>query len=288
MRKTIFAAMGVLATGVLAIGAPAAQATQPQEGGAEEHWAYSKCFDKALLRYVACPGLEDAPEPYFPPQAGPEPDRAPEPARREAGLYLGLKGGAAFAEDTDLTVNGAALDTGYETGFAIGALAGLDLGGVALGDVALGEAAPAFGLRTELEIGYMGLEADGHRLGGAALAGPDGDLGALYAFANLYGDLALLEDLDLVLGGGLGLGQVSFDGFSGGGATVMDDEAVAFGYHLDAGVAYAVAERWTAALSYRYAEFLVDDLAYAAPGVSAAGDPDVSAHLVLAEIRRRF
>lgn len=250
--------------GALALNGAEAWANEAEDFNPEYAWAYSKCFDEALLRYVDCPGLEDAPDPLSP---APTP-----PPARLGGAYLGVKGGVGVAGDAEIGLGAGALEAAFEPGFVAGALAGYDFGPVASG----------VGLRADLELGHMGFDVDETRLAGAPQAGSAGALEVFYGFANLYGDVALVGELDLVVGGGIGLGRVAFDRVSGGGGVLADAAETAFGYHLDAGLAYDVASHWTLAATYRFADFLVEDLD------AGAGSPDVSAHQGLLELRYRF
>lgn len=230
-----------------------------------------KCFDKGSLRYVDC----------FPPAPAPLPEPLPStPEPEQAGFYIGLKGGIVFVQDTEFDINTGAVEVEneYDAGYAIGGVFGVDLG----------EVAPRLSLRTDFEVGYQSSGVEQHRALGAPQPASEGDTDVLYGFINFYGDVALLRDLDLVLGGGFGVGKVDFEEHGAGGVVLMDDSELAFAYHLDAGFGYDLDRHWTLATTYRYSSFLNADIDFAAAGGPSDGDPDVDSHQLLGELRYRF
>lgn len=268
MRGLLIAAVAMSGVGGVVLGGGAAHA-QNNDG---------RCFDKGTLTYVDCPGQAPAePRQVFAP---PPPAPVAPPVVDDSGFYVGARGGLTWPTDTDfgdnLGAGGITIDNEYDMGYAIGGLAGYDFGQVT----------PGLGIRTEIEVGYQAAEVDSHEIGGATLAGSTGDTDVLYGFLNAYGDIGVLPRLDLVLGGGVGLGQVAFDGHGGtGAANRMDDEDIAFGYHLDAGLAYDLAPNVTAEAMYRYSSFIGAELT-SAGGVST--DVDVNSHQGLIGLRFKF
>ncbi|MBI1238257.1 MAG: outer membrane beta-barrel protein [Alphaproteobacteria bacterium] len=142
------------------------------------------------------------------------------------GWYLGLEGGANFAELDGIT--GEDLDTGY---------AGLGTVGYGFG-----------GARLELELG--GRWDEGDIPGGTPTN--DTDVQTLSAMANLLFDFALTPYLDLSLGGGIGHGQVEVD-YSG-----IEDDDGGLAYQGIAQLALSVGEQTDLFAGYRY--FVVEDL----------------------------
>lgn len=225
-----------------------------------------KCFDKGSLSFVDCePAIVDAPPP------------APAPAvvDDKLGYYVAIKGGVVFPEDTDFAIGGPiTVENEYDEGYAVSGVAGLDLG----------EVSPGVGLRFDVELGYQRMGVSDHIVLGAAQPGPTGDTDVLFGFLNLYGDIDLYGDLDLVVGGGVGAGLVDFEAHGAGGAVLMDDDGLGFGYHLDAGLAYDLDDAWTLGATYRYMSFLDVEL----NDINAFGEPDVDSHQALIEIRHNF
>ena len=176
-------------------------------------------------------------------------------------IYVAARAGVTIPEDTGFRVDGGGvnnlrIDNTYdEPGYT--------------GSLAIGyQAKPAngwIGYRVELEGGYQTAEVDSHRLQGIGrVSGRDalGDTSVLYGFVNAYGDVPITNRLNLIAGGGVGIGYVEFDdhGVRENAAAVsgvaLDDSAVAFGYHLDAGISYQVTDQIAVEAMYRYQSFV--------------------------------
>ncbi|MEM9726194.1 MAG: outer membrane beta-barrel protein [Pseudomonadota bacterium] len=234
--------------------------------GATAH-AAEQCFDKGTLSYVDCP--QPAPPP-------PAPAPIPEPTERN-GLYLGLRGGFANFTDSDFTfAPGAAVESEYNVGYAVSGLIGYEFV----------EVTPGIDLRSELELGYKSAEVDVHNLNGAGQPGSTGDTSALFGFLNLYTDIGVTEELEIILGGGGGYSSVEFEDFGIAAVpNVLDDDDGAWGYHLDAGLGFALSPDITLEAMYRYVSFLNAEVTTAA---GTANDIDVNSHQGLAGLRYKF
>ena len=161
------------------------------------------------------------------------------------------------------------------------------------GSVAVGYQASPMGwgvnVRTEIEGGYQSQSVDSHDLAGiGSFSGDDalGDTSVLYGFVNAYADVPVASRLGVTVGGGLGLGQVKFDGHGVRGAgDALDDSATAFGYHLDAGVSYDVTDAITLEAMYRYQSFVGAELTTTSGNTE---EVDLDSHNVLIGARVGF
>ena len=165
--------------------------------------------------------------------------------------YVGARGGYAAVDELDDYYELGDLEDGYVfSGFL-----GYDA-------IALGE---GVGLRPELEIGF--LQADSEW-------GSYAHTNTTFAFANLFVDYALAESIDLIVGGGIGLGDVEVD------YTPGSDADTVFGYNIGAGVGVEVVEDWTVEAMYRYMAF---------EGAEVFGDEaDINAHTGTVGLRVEF
>lgn len=218
-----------------------------------------RCFDKGTLTYYDCPSASEPREVFAAPTTAPAPAVVD-----DSGFYVGARGGLMFPDEVDS--GGASAD--FEMGYTIGGLVGYDFGDVS----------PGVGLRAELEGGYGAADVDSFSTGGSAGGGVD----TLYGFLNAYGDIGILPSLDLILGGGVGLAQVSADGISVNGVTFLDDDDVTFGYHLDAGLGLALAPNVTVEAMYRYASFIDAELTNT---LGVSDEVDFNSHQALLGLR---
>lgn len=196
-------------------------------------------------------------------------------------VYVGARGGWSAARDTQFRLAGGGVRNEYDdAGYNIAAVVGWGA-----------KISNGIGYRLEAELGYQTAEIDSHRVGGNTFSGGNafGDTKTLYGFANAYLDVPIFARLNGVVGGGLGVGKVEFDGHGivNGGAPVVaaDDEDTAFGYHLDAGVSYDVTDRLALEAMYRYTSFVDVELT-SADGTRA--ETDVDTHNVLIGARYGF
>lgn len=230
-----------------------------------------ECFDKGSLEYFDCP-------------AEPEPMMEEEPMMvdDEGGYYAGFRGGVAFLEDTEFEWNGLDIENEYDTGYVISAMAGYQF---------VDAISPGLSFRPEIEIGYLAADVDIHNVFVQSTRNPGlsdgstGDTSVLFGFVNAFVDYEVTPGFDIFAGGGVGIGQTSFDGH-GVSATgvIMDDDDIGFGYNIGAGVAFEVAEDVIIEGMYRYMSF--DAELEAVDGTES--DVDVDAHTATIGIRFEF
>ncbi len=196
------------------------------------------------------------------------------------GIYFAVRGGAAFAQDTDfdfdaLSVN---VENQYDTGYFVSGAIGKSLTGI----TGIG------GLRGELEIGYFESDIDAHNVGGTLFQGDDafGTTSGLFGLVNVFYDFNEFGRFKPFIGGGIGLARVEFDshGVNLGGAdtVVMDDEDTGFAYQLSAGANIALTETVDLELGYRFLGVTGVELE-AVDGT--ASDVDVENHIVYGGLR---
>ncbi len=183
---------------------------------------------------------------------------APAPAAvgwKARGVYVGARAGVVSQRDTDFdirdletgkigTIESSYDDPGYTGSLVVGYGARSKAG---------------WGYRVELEGGYQSAEVDRHTIGKTKVSSREsvGDVNVTYGFVNAYGDIALTDRIALTAGGGVGAGHVSFDKFgTRSTGTALDDSDTAFGYHLDAGVAYQLTDKVALEALYRYQSFM--------------------------------
>lgn len=156
-------------------------------------------------------------------------------------LYLELRAGAVFLDDSDFDAGGSSGELEFEAG-------GLVEGAVGYADRS--------GFRGEVALGYRENEVDKIRFGGGAAADADGDLGAFTVLANvLYdvdlGDLGVqspeLRKLVPHLGGGLGFAVLTLDPDFGD-----SDTEVEFAFQAIVGLSYHFTPSWAASFSYAF------------------------------------
>lgn len=229
-----------------------------------------KCFDKGTLTYVDCP---KAPAPV------PAPAPVIAPMIDESGFYLGLIGGASWFGDTDFDITGANVDNEYDIGWAAFAQAGYEWDDLI---------ATGVDFRLDLEAGYLAADVDVHNAPGA-LAGSVGDTDAFTLMTNAYVDFNVTDRFDLFVGGGAGIAFVEFDGH---GVTapgiVMNDDDVAFAFHLDAGASYDLTDMIILEARYRYFNAPDVDLTSTAAGGGVQSSTTVDSHNALVGVRVKF
>lgn len=194
-------------------------------------------------------------------------------------VYVGARGGWSSARDTSFELRGGRVDNSYDdVGYNVAAVVGWGA-----------KVRNSIGYRLEAELGYQTAEIDSHTVGGNTFgSNAFGDTNTLYGFANAYLDIPIVSRLNGVLGGGVGVGKVEFDGQgidAPGVGTVIDDEDTVFGYHLDAGLSYDVSDRLAVEALYRYTSFVDVELT-ARDG--AKSETDVDTHNVVVGARYGF
>ena len=189
------------------------------------------------------------------------------PARAEDAWYLRLQGGSNFSGDQDISgILGTsfARQSEYSGGYVAGAALGHRFGP----------------LRLEGEFLIRENDVDG-LAGGPGLVSGDR---SIHSFtANLLYDVYSVafspdRSLDLYVGGGLGIANVSFNDVTEGGAALLDTDDSVFAYQAIFGVSHMLSDRLSINLDYRYLTTVNPELVTAA---AANVEADVVDHSVL-------
>lgn len=163
------------------------------------------------------------------------------------GPYVSGNLGIAIPSDsevTDSTVPGITLDIESDSGLAVGGAVGYDFGN---------------NTRLEGEIAYQKNDLDKASLLGVDVA-LTGDTSSLALLLNGYYDFANESAFTPFISAGLGFAQVEINDFNvpGSGLPSESDDDTVFAYQVGAGVGYAVNEKITVDVKYRY--FATSDL----------------------------
>jgi opacity protein-like surface antigen len=222
----------------------------------------------------------DVPQTYSPAPA-PYVEERVQTSFSRFGPYVGVRGGAAWADDTSFlsaapgpagTVNNT-----YEDWNLTGsAFAGYEM-----------EFFPGFGGRIEAELGYSSFEVEGHSVGGAAVASPTGDTTAFTGMVNAYVD-AHLGAFRPFAGVGLGMAQVNFNDHGTGATVLMDDDDTKFAWQLAGGVGYDLTSNLTLEGMVRYQSIMDVGLTSTAAGGSVSSSTDLNSTQGLVGLRYRF
>jgi len=156
------------------------------------------------------------------------------------GLYVSGNLGFAMASDSDLTdstVPGITVNTEFDTGLAFGAALGYNFSR----------------FRVEGEISYQKNDVDKIGAQGVFLDAT-GNARALSFSINGYYDFKNRSAFTPYISAGLGFAQVEFNDLdiSGLGFSGSSDEDTVFAYQIGIGVGYAVTEKVTIDVKYRY------------------------------------
>jgi opacity protein-like surface antigen len=162
------------------------------------------------------------------------------PVYSAEGLYVSGNIGFAMASDSDITdstVPGVTVNTEFDTGLAFGAALGYDFNR----------------FRAEGEISYQKNDID--KIGSpGVILDATGDAKALSFLINGYYNFVNSSAFTPYISAGIGFAQVEFNdldisslGFSG-----SNDEDTVFAYQIGIGVGYAVTEKVTIDVKYRY------------------------------------
>ncbi|WP_221435534.1 outer membrane protein [Algisphaera agarilytica] len=159
------------------------------------------------------------------------------------GFYIGGMGSFTVVEDSELvSTNGGTpaspAELEFEDGFGSFGFIGWDFGA----------------LRTELEVGARSTELDRVTLGGAPIAGANGDIFELSLMFNLIADIPITDGVELYVGGGVGGAYLWSDVFAPGLA-LGDSEDYVFAYQAMGGVQFEVAPRLYLNAGYRIHSF---------------------------------
>jgi len=156
------------------------------------------------------------------------------------GIYVSGDLGFAMASDSDLTdsaVPGITVNTEFDSGLALGAALGYDFNR----------------FRVEGEISYQKNDVDKIGAQGVSLDAT-GDATALSFLINGYYDLKNRSAFTPYISAGLGFAQIEFNNIdiSGLGFSGSNDEDTVFAYQIGMGIGYAVTEKVTIDVKYRY------------------------------------
>ena len=194
------------------------------------------------------------------------------------GPYVGVRGGASFANDTDFDTGLGNVTNEYDDwGLTGSVFAGYGM-----------EFFPGFGGRIEAELGYSTFEVDRHLVGGSGQAGSTGDTSAFSGMVNAYVD-ANVGAFRPFAGVGLGVARVSFDdhGTSANG-TLMDDDDTAFSWQVSGGVGYDLTDRITLEGMVRYQSVMDVELTSTTAGGRLTSETDLNATSGLLGLRYNF
>ena len=162
------------------------------------------------------------------------------PVYSAEGLYVSGYFGFAMASDSDLTdstVPGVTVNTEFDTGPALGAALGYDFNK----------------FRVEGEISYQ--KNDVSQIGSqGVLLNNTGKVTAFSFLINGYYDFINKSAFTPYISAGLGFAQVEFNNLdiSGLGFSGSNDEDTVFAYQVGIGLGYAVTEKITIDVRYRY------------------------------------
>ena len=197
-----------------------------------------------------------------------------------SGVYLGANIGANFLNDSEFdTAAVGEVDNDYDTGFALSGQVGYDTG----------QLWQYGGLRAELELSYRENEIDQHAIAALGGAQPDstGTASTTALLANLFHDFETGTPLTPYVGGGIGYAWSSLDNYGVRAApNALDDEDAGFAWQLGAGLGYAVTERATVSLDYRYFSTSADATSNVFSAVES--EVDLDSHTVMLGLRYRF
>ena len=156
------------------------------------------------------------------------------------GLYVSGNIGFATASDSDLTdstVPGVTINTEFDTGLTLAAALGYDFNR----------------FRVEGEISYQTNDVD--KIGAQGVFfDATGDATALSFLINGYYDFVNRSAFTPYISAGLGFAQVEFNNLniSGSGFPGSSDDDTVYAYQIGIGVGYAVTEKVTIDVKYRY------------------------------------
>lgn len=176
------------------------------------------------------------------------------------GPYLSGNLGVTMPTDSDVSGGGGSGELTYDAGFAIGAGLGYNFGAG----------------RLEAEIGYKTADTDEIKADGFGSASIDGDMSVFSVMANGYIDLNASPTVKPYLMAGIGMANVAIDSSD----LDVDDDDDVFAYQAGAGVGFALSDKVTLDISYRYMGTEDADI--------DGADVEYGSHNVLAGIRVQF
>lgn len=201
------------------------------------------------------------------------------------GFYAALRGGLTMGDETQFAlVPGAAgsIATDYDADAFVAGAVGIRRGA----------------LRGEIEVSYARYGVDTHTAVGDEATGTAsfgennsfGDASAISAMASAYYDFNLGRFTPFV-GAGIGIGQLTADGYGVeqltgmiDGGVVLDDHEVGLAYHATVGVGYQLSSAVGLELAYRYQGIEAELNTI----FGAETDVELTSHNVLAGVRIGF
>jgi opacity protein-like surface antigen len=195
-------------------------------------------------------------------------------------FYVAGRIGANWNEETDFNIPGALVTNDYDIGINFSGAIGREF------------AFAGYGMRAELELGYLTNDIDSHNVGGAVLGNFTGGAhsvkpAALYGLANGYIDFDNWGGpIKPYVSAGIGIASVDFDGHGvAGPGVVMNDSAAGFAWQIGTGISYKLTDRVDLELGYRF--FNVENAGLTSVG-GVSSDVDLRSHQVNAGLRYRF
>lgn len=191
-------------------------------------------------------------------------------------VYIGISGGASFAEDGDIGVaalSGTAENViKYDTGWAFSANAGYRFNEF---------------FRTQADFGYLNNDVDkfGNFKANTSLSG-------VYGLASVYGDYNITERFAAFAGIGAGafaprVEDISFPGRTGKADVKVEDNLVAL-FKVGAGMSYSVNESIDLLVSYDYLRSADFDVKITSGSTPNPGQINLSTHLAQVGLRYNF
>ena len=181
-------------------------------------------------------------------------------------FYVGIAGGANFANDMGISGTGIAADAELDTGL------------VGMGALGFGL---ANGLRFELELSYRQNDID--NVSGTTAG--SGDVSARAVMGNLFYDFHNSSPLTPYLGAGIGYSQISVNRAQGA-AFLLDDDDDGFAFQGVSGLSYDLSNSLQLFADYRYFS-AVEDLRVTA-NTGTRVDAEYASHTVMAGLRWVF
>ncbi len=197
--------------------------------------------------------------------------------------YLRGFGGYNALDDLDFQTALGPIESDMDDGFSVGAAAGLETN-------LMRYLTPSeqLGARVEVEYSYRENDVESHRLGGARLTPSTGDVNAHMVMTNLLVDFNKQSPLSFYAGGGLGVGFVNTNEFSGAGVNVFDDDDTTFAYQAIAGAEYKIDNRWSVFGEYRYVGMTDPEVTLFPAAGGVTRELDLESHNVGGGVRLRF
>lgn len=195
--------------------------------------------------------------------------------------YIGVSGGASFANDGDAKILPAAGQPKfadvihYDTGFAVSAF-----GGYRFNDM----------LRAQADLGFMSNSLDKLDLAGDSVAFADGSVSSVFGTVSLFLDYHMTERFTPFVGAGVGflaptLNDVpSGEDFFGDVSVGLKEDVVAL-FRVGGGASYAVTENVDLLASYDFMRS--SDITVTSDGENL-GETNLSTHLAQVGLRYNF